>query len=203
MDITLLTEEYGAVEVDSSNIRRLSSPGSARITIVTLADGASASVPDYPMAILKQAGLDKDGPFIDVDVVGDSGSEYLHGDWITVLRKVQEEDDNDDPTRLDLADGQYLVVTESIRTLQARLGQKGFKFIDIDLVGTSRPAALRLASIVKLGLSMDQESDAEIFFELEGGVKIAVRLNDEWDIATIVNMTSGVSRVSLPKKAET
>ena len=167
------TREHGAVQIEGDIIRRFSSPGTAMVTVITLDSGTTATIEDIPLQIMRKLGIDdKDGPFIRVSAVDDeSGAEHLHGDWIAMMDKPRSDEDWIDPTRMTLVDGSALEVTESIKTINARLSSRGFEPIAIDIPTTERPASLMPGAVEKA----EPAEDGLWTVSLKGGTEIQVR----------------------------
>lgn len=111
------------------------------------------------------------GGFRTLSGVGDDWPSVVALSKIVLLRKLREEMDGDDPTVVHLTNGETVLTTDSIRTLDAslKLGL-GVEALAIDIPGTNRPASLVPGFLRIIGENVD-----------DAGPHVAV-LEGDWTI---------------------
>lgn len=59
-----------------------------------------------------------------------------------VIKRDEDQTEDEDPSEVHMSDGQALLTADSIRTIQAIMSLRGIRLEPMDVVGTMRPAAV-------------------------------------------------------------
>ncbi len=157
-------------EVDPSDIVRLGkvAPGhdGPDPTLVILGSGPRFLVTESIRTISARVG--NTAPLSEYDDTTSDRPAALGLLWVAAMTKSNEDDEGDDPTLVHLANGEEILVGESIRTLSARLSlTAGTTAVDVDAVGTERPAAVIPAHVE--GVLATSGGEGRCLVRLAGG----------------------------------
>lgn len=137
-------------------------------------DYGSLIVTDGMRTIAARAGYE--ARFREVAGIGGGWPTTVAIGRITHLTKRDEtRDDDEDVTLVHLDDGGCVPTSDSIRTLSAVLGLAGIPTVDVDVIGTDRPACV-VPDHVMSGIERESEGDErEFVLVMAGGKALVVR----------------------------
>jgi hypothetical protein len=132
----------GSIEIDPESVVRMWKPieGDAHTTAIMLRFREIVFVEESMKTMWARFGGDAVTQFFDDP--RSSFESVVAIRKIAALTKLSEDSSGDDPTIIHLTNGETVPATESIRTLSARLRNAGIGTVDIDIVGTTRPACV-------------------------------------------------------------